>query len=331
MTDSHSPQGSLKNLARWLTTGVVLSVIIFGAISLNIVDAFCTPTTDQGNPEQTINEKDSQLRDMEGELLKKLGMGGAAPSPSETQPTSNEARTITLPDVKALVADPTPAPTTTPATAVKALVSTEAPSSELGTEEPAMREPRRSVTVAPSKRIPTRKTASPHSAGDQSERLAISESQITILSQQLEETKEALARSEARVAELSRLVEQQTEGVVDSPDALRTKGSPTLKSDASALAVSFTSSTLPTARIYSSSAALRTTPGKGGTTIYTLNRGSTVRIELRNGSWYRIISSSGTRGWVSGQHLIFYEGSSPNSTVHVRAFDANEEGMGIGY
>ena len=326
MTERFSSPSSISDSAAQVlrATAITLSAATF--LSYQIASAYSAPNAEQ-TTETTLSQKDAQLRDIEGELLKQLGMEGTSPA------APSENRSLSLPDVKALMTDPTPSATKTPGAPAKVMVSTNEPSSELGTDEPALRTPQSSVLVAPTKRQPPRTSTRYNGSNlaEIKERLAISESQVTVLQEQLEEAKEQLARSEARVEELSRFVDQQSSATIDSPNTLRTGATPGLSNDAKTIAISMETSSLPTARVARGGASLRTTPGRGGSSLYPLALNSTVRIELRNGSWYRVISSNGTRGWVSGQHLIFYEGSTPGSTVHVRAFDADEEGMGIGY
>ncbi|RIL10056.1 MAG: hypothetical protein DCC75_05155 [Proteobacteria bacterium] len=67
-------------------------------------------------------------------------------------------------------------------------------------------------------------------------------------------------------------------------------------------------------------AHLRTGPGKDNSPLMTVSRGTRLAIETRSGNWYRVISPTGARAWVSSDVLIFGQGagSSPTSTVRIR-------------
>jgi hypothetical protein len=170
------------------------------------------------------------------------------------------------------------------------------------------------------------------SARDLEYRLAIAESQVALLTKEVETTKNALARSETRAAEISRLLADGP-----SPTAPRMVESENLEADTYAFngpgGVTSTSPSpaVPNARVVKSRTNLRTGPSARESSIAHLDRDSIVTIERRNGAWYRIISPDGTRGWVSGASLLFDEGNFPTSTVRVIGYRPGREPTGIKY
>lgn len=76
---------------------------------------------------------------------------------------------------------------------------------------------------------------------------------------------------------------------------------------------------------------MRIGPGINQSSLLTLSRNSIVEIEHRTGTWYRIISPSGARGWVSGSVLLFDVDNFPGSTDRVMAYQPGREPTGIKY
>jgi hypothetical protein len=62
---------------------------------------------------------------------------------------------------------------------------------------------------------------------------------------------------------------------------------------------------------------LKTGPSRSDIRITTLSRETPLEIDYRKGSWYRVRTETGVRGWLEGKHLLFNEGINPSSTVHI--------------
>lgn len=73
------------------------------------------------------------------------------------------------------------------------------------------------------------------------------------------------------------------------------------------------------ATIQSSSTRLRTGPSRLDTNVLSLPRYSEVAIDYRSGSWYRVKTPSGIRGWVPGEALLFDAGISERSAARIGA------------
>jgi len=76
-------------------------------------------------------------------------------------------------------------------------------------------------------------------------------------------------------------------------------------------------------------ANLRTGPGTDNSPLMTVARGTRLAIETRQGEWYRVISPTGARAWVSSDVISFgaTAQSSPNRTVRIKGAgpDVEEE------
>jgi hypothetical protein len=77
------------------------------------------------------------------------------------------------------------------------------------------------------------------------------------------------------------------------------------------------------ATIKTTATKLRTGPTKLDTTLVVLPQYSEVSIDYRSGSWYRVRTETGMRGWVPGSALLFDAGVSPRSAVRVGAITGN--------
>lgn len=76
--------------------------------------------------------------------------------------------------------------------------------------------------------------------------------------------------------------------------------------------------TLAVASISSKNASFRSVPSTRGTRLYMAKRDDTVLVEKRRNDWYRVIHSSGIRGWVAGK-LLTFPARTPNSLVSLGA------------
>jgi hypothetical protein len=73
------------------------------------------------------------------------------------------------------------------------------------------------------------------------------------------------------------------------------------------------------ATIRSTSTYLKTGPTRLDSTLLKIPQYSEVTIDHRSGTWYRIKTTNGVRGWVPGSALLFDDGMNPRSTVRIGA------------
>lgn len=311
-------------------------------------DSSITETSLLPSSNGDVSDRESRLRNIEDELLKQLSLGAT--------PNAQESGNPSLPDVKhtgsalgsvdqkALEPTPSPVRTAPPKSAKPKIVeaSEREPSPTEELRIPSGRSPESSIVVPVSaKSVPhrtprskTKASGETLSAKDLEHRLAISESQVALLTQELESTKAKLATSEATVDRLSRHIEDGGTAVQPQPS----KSSEAIQRDVGMTDADSTDGVdtraatyATTARITKDHAPLRVGPGSRESTITRLSRNSIISIEHRTGGWYRIVTSDGTRGWISGTFLIFDEGRSPDSTVRIGAYEPRLESMDIRY
>lgn len=333
-----------------------LGVLLVCGLSTPIRPAWAQPQ-DSGNgstlvTETTITEitttevsdRESRLRNMEDEILKQLSVGD--------QPSAQDGKKPSLADIKH-VSDEVKAPKSTtskPADTTRAesqttnskqLVKTQGTATThakvpvVEYEEIATSSPRApqaaSVVPVSAKSAPTRKSSVKKykpsetlSAKDLEHRLAITETQLNLLTQELESTKSKLATAEARVRELTY---QLQDGAQGSNSQLDTTGN--VETRAAAVMIAEPSNRrsvgLELARLTKSKAPLRIGPGPRESIITHLARDSVVSIEHRTSGWYRVVTSDGARGWLPGTYLVFDTDMYSGSTVHVGAFEPRLE------
>jgi len=187
-----------------------------------------------------------------------------------------------------------------------------------------------------------------------SQRLAISESQVEILSRELDTTRKRLKSAELRSQRPpSTDVREYNSGAYQ----VRTGSSEAAPQDESSLASPFNGrvpstnfissaeashsgpSAGMTGRLNSSAVAsiavertpLRVGPGQRESTLFMIPRHAHVTIEHRTGEWYRVITDSGNRGWLPGSVLVFDLGVPPSSTVRISGFRGRNEPPSLRY
>lgn len=69
--------------------------------------------------------------------------------------------------------------------------------------------------------------------------------------------------------------------------------------------------------IRNTSTVLRTGPSRFDSVLVKIPQYSEVTIDYRSGGWYRIQTDEGIRGWLPGNSLLFQNGVSPRSVVHI--------------
>jgi hypothetical protein len=304
--------------------------------STNIIE-----TTITEPPQPEVSDRESRLRNMEDELLKQLSVDG--------QPSAQEESNFSLADVKhvsdELVARKETAPQaqkksggSTAKSSLRTTAADEAPARvPMVTYDEETSSSNRipqasSVVPVSAKSVPHRKPAAKRnatteglSARDLEHRLAIAETQLSLLTQELESTKEKLATSEARARELALHGDERSRATNSEPSSTNDK-------EVRAAPVKMMEPGSPTsvdtevARVTKNRSPLRIGPGLYESIITHLYRDNVVTIEHRTGGWYRIVTSDGTRGWIAGNYLVFDTAPrSADSTVHVGAYEPNLE------
>ena len=83
------------------------------------------------------------------------------------------------------------------------------------------------------------------------------------------------------------------------------------------------------ARVVASRAHLRIAPGRSQSSLFVMPKNAIVSIELRDGQWYRVTTSTGIRGWLATQDVIFDVDVPESSTVKVGPYNGSYEPTGI--
>jgi hypothetical protein len=81
------------------------------------------------------------------------------------------------------------------------------------------------------------------------------------------------------------------------------------------------------ATVKSTKANLRTGPGKNNSPLMAVSKGTRLAVELRQGDWYRVISPTGMRAWVSADVVSFGSDrfSEPTRTMKIKGYSSAAE------
>lgn len=163
---------------------------------------------------------------------------------------------------------------------------------------------------------------------------------ISILEQQLDESRSQLAIAETEVSRLSGLVDsraragmnkyqlpvpaqrsaplpQRRTALVQSQGGTPADNSPARVEEA-----------LHVATVMVEKAELRLGPGKNHSALMTVRQGSRLMIEARQGEWYRVFAPNGERAWIQAGLVSFGDGAASlndGSSVRVKGFTAAAE------
>ena len=358
------------------------------------VELISSASAQEGGAADSYAQEEEDLKKMEAELLKALdgsGSEGEAVSPASDKGKMHQAASETK-----VIAEKAAAPVAdakdTQTTSAKIIVptktgiqpiphvpanqpdgvgpATEDSSSEA--EQKPLQELKQQLALgAPSKKqapsakasgVPANKkpqvelAASQGASGDIAQKLAIAESQVKILSKELDLSRRSLSSAEERIDELASIVKSSqpnvgsvTASVTSNSDSGASRGSlaaqaVTGEEEDFAVDRRQASGAPPSRRVavapqaanpidYDSydpslrdssiatitidKAPLRVGPGKNESALYVLPRATQVTIEYRSGEWYRVVTEAGVRGWVYGSSLRFSTGVSPVSAVRI--------------
>jgi hypothetical protein len=190
--------------------------------------------------------------------------------------------------------------------------------------------------------------------GETTQKLAIAESQVKILSRELDISRRSLTSAERRIEELALLVrkpEPATGSITNAEDSTNAiRGSlksdlessefvvttpsrkqhiaPLLQEDsAPAIEMPANSRSSEVATVVIDRAPIRVAPGRQESALYVMPRNTEVTLEHRSGEWYRVVTASGVRGWIFGSALRFNTGVSAASTVRIGGYRASLESV----
>lgn len=330
------------------------------SVAVELIPSASAEETDQTSDEMLQHEED--LKNMEAELL------AALDGSSKEAPTKDVGNTHKIADITA------PTPLTQPKVTQPKVEEQKAFPIANAPEPKPLQEIKQQLDTRPKVPVTTARKTRPVIAravtqdapndgtSDLSQKLSIAESQVKILSRELDLSRRSLSSAEERIDELSSLVKSSQPARPDGLGAAVTtdRGSlsgsaipvdasddfavsspsrkaitqQTSRATAAANAIDYNEydSSLrdsSTATIIVDKAPLRVGPGKQESAMYTLPRLSEVKIEYRSGEWYRIIASGGLRGWIYGSSLRFETGVSPASTVRIGGVRAGYEPVSL--
>jgi hypothetical protein len=189
------------------------------------------------------------------------------------------------------------------------------------------------------------------------QRLAISESQVEILSKELDITRTRLKSAESRLQRPASKGAREDTSTFDRGHRTSTESEHRdAPSDAPSWEPPFkgglpvANPQLPessyagpsagmTGRLNSSAVAsiaverapLRVGPGQRESTLFMMPRHAHVTIEHRTGEWYRVVTDGGNRGWLPGSVLVFDLGVPSSSTVRISGFRGRNEPLSLRY
>jgi hypothetical protein len=146
--------------------------------------------------------------------------------------------------------------------------------------------------------------------------LTTSNDKVTILEQELQDARNKLLVAEAEIERLNNLISNQK------------SAQPAAKND-SALVFSTAYGAQETTEsdnydlvitVVTDKTSLRGGPDKSAIRIMELSKGARLKVEDRQGDWFRITTKSGTRAWVSAKDVAFgpTDSASPTNTVRIR-------------
>ena len=155
------------------------------------------------------------------------------------------------------------------------------------------------------------------------------ETRVQSLLREIEETRNRLMIAETEVERLSRIIEARNikNYSASKGSNIEAKLSPSTLSRNLPDTPSQPESDMIIATITVDKANLRTGPGTDNSPLMTVAKGTRLAIETRQGDWYRVISPTGARAWVSSDVVSFGSSihSSPNKTVRIKGANPDVE------
>ena len=149
--------------------------------------------------------------------------------------------------------------------------------------------------------------AKPHRSNvDLKKQLQTAKKQLTQLKKKLEETNSHLILAETEVERLSRVLEIRNENYVQRMTISKKTHPASYSSSHRSLKSSRAKNReLLIATVTSGKAFLRSGPGNNNSPLMTVMKGTRLTVETRSGEWYRVITPTGNRAWVSSSVVGF--------------------------
>jgi hypothetical protein len=139
---------------------------------------------------------------------------------------------------------------------------------------------------------------------------------IIVLEQELQDARNKLLVAEAEIERLNNLVSNQK-----SPQPIAKNDSALVFSTAYGAKESAEEDNYElVVTVVADKTSLRGSPDKSAMRIMELSEGARLKVEDRQGDWFRITTKSGTRAWVSAKDVAFgpTDSASPTNTVRIR-------------
>ncbi len=160
--------------------------------------------------------------------------------------------------------------------------------------------------------------------------LANAKARIKKLTAELDEARNRLMISETEVERLAHLIDERNRGstrmaskAVSAPRASLASNGMRVREPSEIQAKA--ESDMPIATVITEKAQLRTGPGKDNSPLMTVSQGTRLAIETRTGDWYRVISPTGTRAWVSSDVIDFGESTRPDSALRGKGLTSSRD------
>ncbi|MBX7144683.1 MAG: SH3 domain-containing protein [Oligoflexia bacterium] len=163
---------------------------------------------------------------------------------------------------------------------------------------------------------------------DLSRRAEKAEAKLLALQKQLSEAQNRLMLSETEVERLSSVIDNRNRATTN-------KLSGVAASTAAATTVTRTvvqtrapsAPDMPVITVIADKANLRTGPGAENSPLMAVSKGTRLVVEKREGEWYRVVTPSGTRAWVSAEVVAFGPDAldGPRGALRIKGYDSSLE------
>lgn len=161
------------------------------------------------------------------------------------------------------------------------------------------------------------------------QQLNASERRLSQITRELDETRNRLIIAETEVERLSKIIEERNRSTLSRyipPDAAPAAAEPRRSASAPVLPEK-TGDEMLIATVAVDKAHLRSGPGKNNSPLMSVSRGTRLAVETRHGQWYRVISPTGARAWISSEVVAFgpSRDTSPTRTIKVKGYNPSIE------
>lgn len=289
--------------------------------------------------EKDLEVANQELADAEAALLKKLDNNAASPDVTAAAGDNQAvvAKTQTQLAIESASSPPVPASPSGQAAASNNLESSKvAPATEPAVVEAnaALGSMKASSAIGASRNKDPKETV----IRDQIQEIATLRKTNADLSRKLQKAEASLSTSQKKLSEAqNRLMLAETEverlsSVIDSRNRATAQKVGGVSVAAAAPAVSRSSSNrsedVPVITVVADKANLRTGPGAENSPLMAVSKGTRLVVEKREGEWYRVVTPSGTRAWISAEVVAFGATSqtSPSGALRIKGYDAALEG-----